>query len=77
MNLSIVILRYLLQLRLFENRCASVDDVAAYLEALKLRANSVKKHIEKLVKEGLTEIRGNTVCAREDLRAVLVATGDD
>ena len=77
MNLSVVILRYLLQLRLFENRCASVDDVAAYLEALKLRANSVKKHIEKLVREGLAEIRGNTVCAREDLRAVLVAAGDD
>ena len=77
MNLSVVILRYLLQLRLFENRCASVDDVASYLEALKLRANSVKKHIEKLIKEGLAEARGNTICAREDLRAVLVAAGDD
>jgi len=77
MNLSVVILRYLLQLRLFENRCASVDDVASYLEALKLRANSVKRHIEKLVREGLAEARGNTVCAREDLRAVLVAAGDD
>jgi predicted ArsR family transcriptional regulator len=77
MNLSIVILRYLLQLRLFENRCASVDDVAAYLEALKLRANSVKKHIEKLVKEGLAEARGNTICATENLRTVLTVAGND
>jgi predicted ArsR family transcriptional regulator len=77
MNLSVVILRYLLRLRLFENRCASVDDVAAYLEALKLRANSVKKHIEKLVKEGLAEARGNTVCAKKDLRTILVVASDD
>jgi predicted ArsR family transcriptional regulator len=77
MNLSTVILRYLLQLRLFENRCASVDDVVAYLEALKLRANSVKKHIEKLVKEGLAEVRGNTICATENLRTVLTAAGND
>jgi len=77
MNLSVVILRYLLQLRLFENRCASVDDVASYLEALKLRANSVKKHIEKLVREGLAEVRGNTICAAESLRTVLTVAGDD
>jgi predicted ArsR family transcriptional regulator len=77
MNLSIVILRHLLQLRLVESKCASVDDVAAYLGTLKLRANSVKKHIEKLVKEGLAEVRGNTICATENLRTVLTAAGDD
>jgi hypothetical protein len=48
-----------------------------YLNTLKLRANSVNKHIEKLVKEGLAEVRGNTICATENLRTILTATGDD
>jgi hypothetical protein len=48
-----------------------------YLNTLKLRANSVNKCIEKLVKEGLAEARGNTICATENLRAVLTVAGDD
>jgi hypothetical protein len=37
----------------------------------------VKKHIEKLVREGLAEVRGNTICAAESLRTVLTVAGDD
>jgi predicted ArsR family transcriptional regulator len=48
-----------------------------YLNTLKLRASSVKKHIEKLVREGLAEVRGNIICAAENLRAILTVAGND
>jgi len=35
---------------------------------------AVKRHIEALVKQGLVETRGNTVCAKKGLRTILVAT---
>jgi DNA-binding MarR family transcriptional regulator len=65
MNLSIVILRYLLQLRLFENRCALMKEVARRLSKLRLKVTSIERHIKSLAKQGLVEIRRNTVCARE------------
>jgi len=44
---------------------------------LGLGNTAVKRHIEALVRRGLAEVRGNTVCAKKDLRTILVAAGDD
>jgi predicted ArsR family transcriptional regulator len=71
------ILTYLLQVRLLEGRCSTVEEVVRYLSMLGLGNATVKRHIEALVKQGLAETRGNTVCVKKDLRAILVVAGDD
>lgn len=62
---------------MLEGRCSTVEEVTKYLSRLGLRNAAVKRHIEALVRQGLAETRGNTICARENLRAVLVVAGND
>ena len=77
MRIHRAILTYLLQVRLLEGRCSTAEEVERYLSMLGLGNTAVKRHIEALVRRGLAEVRGNTVCAKKDLRTILVAAGDD
>jgi predicted ArsR family transcriptional regulator len=77
MRIHRAILTYLLQVRLLEDRCSTIEEVVRYLSMLGLGNAAVKRRIEALVRQGLVETRGNTVCAKKDLRAILVVAGDD
>jgi predicted ArsR family transcriptional regulator len=77
MRIHRAILTYLLQVRLLEGRCNTAEEVARYLSMLGLGNAAVKRRIEALVKQGLVETRGNTVCVKKDLRAILVVAGND
>jgi hypothetical protein len=46
---------------LLEDRCSTAEEVVRYLSMLGLRNVAVKQCIEALVKQGLVEIRRNTV----------------
>jgi hypothetical protein len=65
---------------LLEGRCSTVEEVVRYLSMLGLGNTAVKQHIEALVKRGfvkISKVRDIELCAKEDLRTVLIVAGGD
>jgi hypothetical protein len=81
MRVPKVILRFLLEKRLLENRCVSVVEVEEYLSKLGLRVGSVERYVEILRRRSLIDIAsdGNShvLCAKDDLKTVLLALDND
>jgi len=80
MRIHRAILTYLLQVKLLEGRCSTVEEVERYLSRLGLGNAIVKHYIEALVKRGfvkISKVRDIELCAKEDLRTVLIVAGDD
>ena len=81
MRVPKVILRFLLEKRLLENRCVNVVEVEEYLSKLGLRVDSVERYVKLLRRRSLVDIvsDGNAyaLCAKDDLKTVLLALDND